>query len=81
LSLKVGAGKAFARTLHREAELMKKSWNVLRVVVHAEALLDPLADKRSGPHARLKPRSLRTGLHDARDLGSLLLGQSRSPSR
>jgi hypothetical protein len=77
LSLEIGAGESLARTLHREAELMKQSWDVLRVVVHAEALLDPLADKRSGPHAGLKAGRLRTGFDDAGDLRPLLLGQTR----
>lgn len=81
MSLEIRTGEALARTLHRETELMKQSWDVLRVVVHAEALLDPLADKRSGPHAGLKSRRLRTGLDDARDLGPLLFRQSRRTPR
>src|ERR1019366_3533880 len=60
-------------------KLMQQPWDVLRVVVNAEALLDPLADKRSGPHARLKSGRLRTGFDDARDLGPLLLRQPRRP--
>jgi hypothetical protein len=44
LPFEVGAGKAFARTLYGEAELVEQSRDVLRVVVHAEALRDPLAD-------------------------------------
>jgi hypothetical protein len=81
LSLEIGAGEAFARTLYRETKLMQQPWDVLRVVVHAKALLDPLADERSGPHARLKSGRLRTGLDDARDLGPLLLRQSRRTPR
>ena len=81
MSLEIGAGEALARTLHRETELMKQSGDVLRVIVHAEALLDPLADERSGPHPGLKPSSLRTSLDDARDLGPLLLSQSRRTPR
>jgi hypothetical protein len=76
LSFEVGASEALARALHREPELMKQAWNVLRVVVHAELLLYPLADKRSGPHAGLKTRGLRTGFDDTRDFRALLIAQS-----
>ena len=57
---------------------MEQSRNVLRVIMHAEALLDPLADQRPSPHARLKPSRLRTGLDDSGDLDTLLLAQSGS---
>jgi hypothetical protein len=77
LSCEVGASEALARPLHREAELMKQPRNVLRVVVHAELLLDPLADKRSSPHPRLKTGGLRTGFDDTRDFRALLIAQSR----
>jgi hypothetical protein len=56
---------------------MKQPRNVLRMVVHAKLLLNPLADERPGPHARLKPRGLRARLDDASDLLALLDAQSR----
>jgi hypothetical protein len=65
LSLEVSAGEALARTLHRKAELMEHSRDVLRVVAHPEALLDPFADKRPGPHPGLKPGRFRAGFDNA----------------
>jgi hypothetical protein len=56
---------------------MKQSRNMLRVVVHAEPLLYPLTDKRSRPHAGLKTGGLRTSFDDTRDVGALLIAQSR----
>jgi hypothetical protein len=59
---------------------MKHSRDVLRVVVHAEPLLDPLADQRASPDARLESGCLRTCFDDAYELTALLLRQSwRSP--
>ena len=80
MSLEIGGGEALAGALNGEAELMQQSRNVLRVVVHAEALLDPLADKRSGPHTRLEPGRERPSLDDTRHLGSLLVRQAGRPS-
>jgi hypothetical protein len=77
LSLQIGAGEPLARTLHRKAELVKHSRDVLRVVVDLEPLLDPFADEGSGPHARLKPSRFGTSFDNTRDLSALVFAQSR----
>lgn len=54
---------------------MENAWDVLRMVVHAEPLFDPLTYQRTCPDSGLEPSGLRTGLHHAHDLRPLFLAQ------
>lgn len=60
---------------------MKDPRNVLWVVLHAEVLLDPLADQRTGPDTRRKSRSLRSCFNDPNQLLALLLRKSARSTR
>jgi hypothetical protein len=52
---------------------MQQPGDVLWMVSDAEARFDPLANERTGPHARLKSSGKGAGFDNTRDLRALFL--------